>query len=218
MVRQPAAVRDVAHLLLVQFAHREKAAGQRAAVHRVQKIRLVLVAVPAAQQPCRGRRVPQARVMAGGQPLGAQPSRLVQAGSELDAPVAAHVGVGRAPRPALPQHLLEDFPPVLFGEIQVVKRDAEFAGHAGGGLKVLGGGAGAVGLVPVGHVQGFHPVPRVDQAQRGHRGIHSAGNRHHDGAGHAQTSLRQLLRDAGVSRGSQGQQRFTRCIRQLCLS
>ena len=155
----------------------------------------------------------QPSVMTGGQPGRAQPACLPETGAELDAAVAAYVGVGGASRPAFAQHLLEDLLAVFLGKVEMVKDYAEFVSYAPGCLQVLRRGTGAIGLLPIGHVQGLHFVACIHKAQCRHRGVHPAGKRHHHCARHGESSLRQFPGDSRIAGGSQCKQRLTCLIR-----
>src|SRR5690606_20701532 len=117
VVRQPGGARQGAHLGLGQLAERKQRARERASGHGAEKVALVLGAMARLEQPrARGARR-QARVMAGGDALGAERERVLEERLELDLAVAQHVGIRGAPGAVLVQKMTEHPLPVLGGEV-----------------------------------------------------------------------------------------------------
>jgi hypothetical protein len=109
------------------------ASRQLRLVQAVQEVALVLGRVQALEQLEAGRgALAHARVVAGGDLLGAQAHGVVEEGLELDLGVAQHVGVGRAAGLVFAQELGEHAVLVLGGEVDVLDLDADHVGHAGG--------------------------------------------------------------------------------------
>src|SRR5690606_1840242 len=88
--RQAGGSRHRAHGPLVEVAEREQGGGQLFLAQLVQEVALVLATVGRAQQPPLARRVVDARVVAGGDPLGPELTRGVEEVAELDLAVAQH--------------------------------------------------------------------------------------------------------------------------------
>ena len=176
-------VREPADLVFRQFADRKQRAREHGARHGVQEIRLVLAGIEAAQQPA----ILHPRVVAGGEPVGAEAHRVLITDAELDLAIAGDVGIGRAAGRELVEEVLEDAVPVFCRERHGVQRDAEVVADASRVLQV--GRRRAVTVlvfVPVAHEQRVHVVARALQQHGGDGGIDAAGDREDDaGGGHA---------------------------------
>ena len=190
--RQSAAAGEGPDLALLQAADREIAVRQLRRVERVQEVTLVLAGIQSAQQ---ARPPPDARVMPGGEPVGAEPARIGQPRSELDLAIAEHVRVGRAARLQFRQELREHMLAVLRCKADLVQWNAEFGAHTARVLEIRGAGAVTVLVfLPVRHEQGLDVAARLEQQQRGDRGIHAARQRH---------DRARLRRHSGARNGSE---------------
>ena len=97
-VRQRQLFGDLAHLRLRDFTERKQGFRQLRLVQTVQEVALVLAGVDGFQQFIASsvrRRLAYARVVAGGDQVGAQGHGVVEEGLELDFSVAQHVRVRR---------------------------------------------------------------------------------------------------------------------------
>ncbi len=175
--RQPGIVGQPPDLVLAQRAERKESPAQRVPRHLVQEVALVLARIDAFQQPAVGR---YARVVPGCDPVSAQARGVLQQHAELDLPVADHVGVWRAPRPADRQEVGEDLLAVLAGEVHVVQGNAEVGTDLARVAQIPGGRAVPVVVLPVRHVQAFDAIALAQQHQRGDGGIDAAGHRTND--------------------------------------
>jgi hypothetical protein len=88
--------------------------------------------------------------------------------------ITEHVGVGRSSGAVFLEEILEHLIAILPGEVSVVQRNIELFAHAASVLEVLGGGAIAIIVLPVGHVQGMDVVAFIFQEQGGNGRIHAA--------------------------------------------
>ena len=153
-------------------------ARQLRLVQAVQEVALVLGPVQRLEQlelaAAAGRRhLAHARVVAGGDVLGAQRHGVVQEGLELDLGIAQHVGIGRAAGGILAQELGEDAVLVFGGEIDVFEFHADQIGDAGRVQQILAGGAvfGIVVVFPVLHEQADDLVALLLEQPGGDRRI-----------------------------------------------
>ena len=174
----------------------------------MQEVALVLAGVDASQQSraCAAGAVLDARVVAGGDPLGAEPPRVVEAHAELDLAIAEHVGVRRAAGAILLEEVREHALAVFAGEAHLVQRNAQLLADAARVLEVLGGRAVAVLVfVPVAHEEPLHVVALLLQQQRGDGRVDAAGHADDDGSGgHGQRMVVAL-----ASRNELRSQRFS---------
>ena len=179
---------DVAHFGLGNGAHGEQGLLQLGMAHRVQEVALVLVVVQSLQQRALALAFTAARIVAGGDEIGAQLPGVLQEGLELDFAIAQDVWVGRAAGAVFRQEMLEHVVPVLGGEVGAVQGDAQAVGHRPGIGEILFRGAvlGAVVFLPVLHEQAFHAVALLPQQQCRHGGVHAAGHTDDHFAGRVQ--------------------------------
>jgi hypothetical protein len=175
VVRQPRLARDAAHVRLPQLAEREERARELRLGQAMQEVALVLAGVAALEQAVAPVRR-DARVVPGGDPLGAEAHRMVEERLELDLGVAQHVRVGRAARRVLAQELGEHPVLVLGGEVHRLELDADHVRRGGRVDQVLPGRAVLVVVIvlPVLHEQADHLVAGALEQQRGDRRIDAA--------------------------------------------
>jgi hypothetical protein len=221
--RQPGFAGQAAQVRLVQVADREQRGCQLLLPELVQEVALVLAGIDAAQQVPAAAALLDARVVAGGDLLGAQRARGIDEMLELDLAVAQHVRIGRAPGGVLGQEVGEYPVPVLLREIAEMEGNAEppADGHrvaaillgaasarrrglsAGEGGRAFGDARAVLRLArtvigPVLHEQARHRHAGLDQLQRRHRRIHAAGHAHHHARGRAHAS--RLTAESGKRR------------------
>ena len=156
--RQSALVGDPPHLGLAQGAHGEHAVREVPRIQGVQEVTLVLVFVDATQEPAAGA---DARVVAGGEQLRAEPPRVIEAHAELHLAVAEDVRVGRAPGFKLREEMRKHPLSVLGLEACAVQGNAELRAHAACVLEVGRRGAVGIVVVPVRHEQALDAMPGV---------------------------------------------------------
>ncbi len=174
----------IPHLLLVEVTDGKQRAGQLGLVESVQKITLILIRVAALEQVLLivARLTPD--IVAGGDPLGAQSTGVVEESPELDFGVAQDVRVGGSAATVFVQKIAEHPFPIFGGEADLMQGNAQRVANRACVLQILGGGTvtGFVGILPIFHEHAMHIVALFDQQQGGHRGIHAAGQAHHDPA------------------------------------
>src|SRR5690348_3814076 len=185
--RETRLMRQLPHLILVQVAEWKQRRAQLLLIERMQEISLVLVGISGAQQFPAVFCMCDARVVAGGDLLGAQFACGIKEGAELDLAIAQHVRIRRAPGAVFVEEMREHAFAVFAREVARMKGDAEFRAHGQRVLAVLVGAAGRIGLVllPVLHEHAGEFVALVLQQQCRHRGIHATG--HADHHVHAET-------------------------------
>ena len=185
------ALGDGADLVLAQLADREAGHREGALAEGVEEVGLVLVGVEAAVQGGAAVDIRDARVVAGGEPVGAERFGLVEEAVELDVGVAVEAGVGRAAAAVLGDERLDDVLEKLALQIQRVVRDAEPVGDAAGVLDILDAAAlGAArqafgpGLGPEAHGDADHLVALLDEQRRGDGRIDPTAHAHDDSLRH----------------------------------
>ncbi|MNT28585.1 hypothetical protein D3C72_1642810 [compost metagenome] len=156
----------------------------------MQEVALVLGTVGTAQQQPLMAALGNARVVAGGDPLGAQLAGRIEEVLELHFAVAQHVRVRRAAGGVLGKEVFEHPLPVLVGKIAEMERDAQQPADSHRIAAVILGAAVAAAIVgPVLHEQTGHGLALLYQAPGGDGRIHAARHaNHHPWAVHA-TSL-----------------------------
>src|SRR5688500_9289826 len=169
--------RHATHIGLLQRADRKQRARQRLGRHCVQEVALILASVDAAEQPRLRATVLDASVVAGGNPLGAEPPRIVEAHAKLDLAIAQHVGVRRAARAVLLEKVREHALAVLAREAHLVQRNAQLLAHAARILEILGSGAVTVLVfVPVAHEEPLYVVALLQQERGSDGRVDAAGH------------------------------------------
>ncbi len=145
----------------------------------MQEVALILAGVDAAEQSRlrAAGAVLDASVVAGRDPLGAEPPRIVETHAELDLAIAQHVGIRCAAGAVLLEKIREHALAVLAREAHLVQRNAQLLAHAARILEILGSGAVAVLVfVPVAHEEPLHVIALLQQ-QRGSDGrVDAAGH------------------------------------------
>ena len=126
------------HLVLGHVPHREQHPGQRVLPEHGQHVGLVLGRVGAPTELACGwcRWCADTGVVAGGQPVEAQPVGPVQQAVELHGAVALDARVRRPPPRMLPHVGRHDVAVELLGQVEDVVGDAELLGHPAGVLDV----------------------------------------------------------------------------------
>jgi hypothetical protein len=177
VVRQARFAREPAHIGLEQVAQGKHRARELRLREPVEEIALVLAGVEALQQDEAPIALFDARVVAGGDALGAERQCMVEERLELDLGVAHHVGVGRAPRAVLREEAREHALTVFGGEVHRLDLDADLFRDRHRIDEILARGAVAVVVVvlPVLHEEADHVVSRALQQQRRDGGIHASG-------------------------------------------
>src|SRR5258708_67992 len=173
----------------------------------MQEIALVLGRVHALQEHEAAVALLDARVMPGGDALGAQRDGVIEERLELDLGVAQHVGIGRAPGLVFGEEGREDALAVLGGKVHRLDLDADALGDRDRIDEVLPRGAILVVVVvlPVLHEEADHVVAGALQQERGHGRIDASGEADddlHRGKGNAGGSF--ILRVRKSKRRSRG--------------
>jgi hypothetical protein len=153
------------------------------ALYRMQKIGLILVGIGCLVQAPLVALMCHTRVMTRGDVFGTQTLCVVQEGTELDVPIAGHIGIRRPAGPVFSQEIREYLLPIFPRKVDVVKRDAEISGNLLCIGEVGSGGAVLVCVVPVGHVQCFDSMSGAQQAKCRYGGINATGKRNDNGPG-----------------------------------
>lgn len=161
---------DPAQIGLLQSTDGEQRGRQLRLAELVQEIALVLAAVYPAQQAPATAHLVHARVVAGGDFLGAQVTGCVEEMLELHFAVAQHVRIRRAARGIFGQKVFEHPLPVLRREIAEMEGDAQAAadGHRIATVVLGTALAGAV-VGPVLHEEPGDGFSLLDKLQGGHR-------------------------------------------------
>ena len=196
--------REVAHLGLLQLAHREQRARQLLLIQAVQEVALVLAAVDALEQLESASPLAHPSVVAGGDALGTQPERVVEKRLELDLGVAQHVGIRRAAGLVFAQELGEHAVLVLGREVDMLEFDADHVGHGSGIDEIDVGTAILVVVVifPVLHEDADHFVTLALEQPGRDRGVDPAGQADH----HTRRTHAAIL---GLPRAPPGAQGYT---------
>ena len=100
--------------------------------------------------------------------------------AELDFAITKYVGVGCAAFAVFVEEVLEHLVAILLGEIRVVERNIQLLADLPGVLKVCGGRAIAVIVLPVGHVQGMHIGASLFEQDRGHGRVNASRQTEND--------------------------------------
>src|SRR6267143_117554 len=168
---------DRASLLLGEIAHRRQHAVHHRAIDPPQEVRLILLAVAAAEQ----RATVGDRVMPGRNRIAVERVGVIEEVPELREGVAAHAGNGRAPARVFGHEIVDHVVPEPVLEIEDVVWNAELVRHQ---LRVGDRVEGAAGTVGDGvavteqlHRRADHVVTLFDEQGRGDRGIDAARHR-----------------------------------------
>ncbi len=149
----------------------------------MQEVALVLGVVQRLQQfEAAMPALPHARIVAGGDALGAERHRMVEEGLELDLGIAQHVRVRRAAGRIFPQEIGEHAVLVLGGEVDRLDVDADQVGHRDHVEPILARRAvfAVVVVLPVLHEQADHLVALLLQQPGRDRRVHPARHADHD--------------------------------------
>ncbi len=188
--------RDAPHVALVHVPERKHHRRQLLLRQPVQEVALVLGRVAGLQQfHARGvaASAAHARVMAGGDRVGAEAQRVIEEGAELDLAVAQHVRIGRASRLVLAQELREHPLPVFGREVHRLEFDSQHVGDRRRIDQVVARRAVFVGVVvfPVLHEHADHVVPLLLQQPCRDGRVHAARHADDDApASHATSSTK----------------------------
>ncbi len=174
-------LRDRAHLALGRVAQGEQHRRELRLREAMQEVALVLGRVDGLQQFDRAalpRGPSYARVVAGGDPVGAERARVLEERRELDLAVAQHVGIRRAPRLVLAQEMREHALAVLRREVDRLEVDADHVGDARRVDQILARRAVRLGVVvlPVLHEHADDVVALLLQQPRRDRRVDAAGH------------------------------------------
>ena len=150
---------------LVQRSQREEGPGQRFAVNRMEKIGLILVAVGGPEQ-ARRRLQRDAGVVPGCNPVGTEPTGVVQKHTKLDVAIAGHIRIGRTSGANLSEEPCEDLATIFAREVDEMEPNAKIGANLTRISKIPASGAVLIPVVPIGHVQRFDPIAGLKQAQR----------------------------------------------------
>ena len=163
--------RQRAYLALGHVAKRKKRAAELVLRKLMQEIGLILGRVGRLQQFDATARETQPRVMAGGNALRTQRSRVVQKRSELDLAVAQHIGVRRAAGSIFAQEGSEDAIAILGREIHRLQLDPHDVRDRCRVDQILSRRAEFVSIVifPVFHEDADDLVARLLEQPRGDR-------------------------------------------------
>ena len=120
-------------------------------------------------------------VMPGGDVLRTQTLCVMQKCAELDMPVAAYVRVWCPPGLVLTEKCSKHLLTIFTCKVDMVQRYAQIVGNALCIGKISGRGAMLIGIIPVGHVQGFDQMSCALQTQGCYGGVNTAGKGNDNG-------------------------------------
>jgi len=167
------------------MADGERRPGELLLCQREQEVRLVLVAIGAAQQqPAAICSLRDARVMTRGDVLGAKTARTIEERRELQVAVAVRARNGRAARRVFADEVRDDRVLELPLEVEDVVRDAERPGDAPRVVQIVERAAAAKGLAAALivelHRQTNDVMTLLGEQGRGDRGVDASRHGNHD--------------------------------------
>ena len=173
---------QAAHFGLFQIAQRENSALELMRLQAVEEIALVFVLIQAFEQIMHAAAHFFARIMAGGNHIGALCDGIIEKAFELDFGIAEHIGIGRAPGLVFLQKIGENFVFILRGKIHNINVDADNVGHGHGIERIFFDAAIFVVVVvfPILHKHAVHMMAGLFEQISGYRRIYAAGQADND--------------------------------------
>ena len=182
--REPERGRLGAHLRLGQLADREERVREVGGAEREEEVGLVLGGIGGGPEvrATRRRVGADARIVAGGEPAGAERAGALPEDAELEVPVAARAGVRGAPGHVLGDEGTDHAPLELVGEVEDVVREAEAVGDRARVVEVVEGAAASAAVRCEAKRDADHLVARGSAARGRDRAVHPAAHGDDDSA------------------------------------